>query len=236
MLSYTEENYLKALLSLTGFEKGNEEAGTNELALQLGVKPATANDMLKKLREKGYLEYEKYGKIRLSDTGRQSAILVLRKHRLWETFLHQKLEFTWDEVHEVAEQMEHIQSEKLIEKLDWFLSYPQFDPHGDPIPNKKGELKVQFKKTLADVAVASSCKMVAVKDNSSSFLQYVVKVGLGINNEILVVSKQDYDALMVIKVNGVKSSVSQKFAENIFVACNNCIVGKSCPKTKCEIK
>ena len=159
-----------------------------------------------------------------------------RRRGKTKTFLYKKLEFSWDEVHEVAEQLEHIQSEKLVDKLDKFLDYPEFDPHGDPIPNKKGELKVQFKKTLADVAVGSSCKMVAVKDNSSSFLQYVVKVGLGINNEILVVSKQDYDALMVIKVNGVKSSVSQKFAENIFVVCNNCVVGKSCPKTKCEIK
>jgi DtxR family Mn-dependent transcriptional regulator len=235
MLSYTEENYLKALLKIS-FAHVDLGVGTNELATVLAVKPATANDMLKKLKEKELVEYEKYGKIRLTASGKKRGIDVIRKHRLWETFLYKKLEFSWDEVHEVAEQLEHIQSEKLVDKLDKFLDYPEFDPHGDPIPNKKGELKVQFKKTLADVAVGSSCKMVAVKDNSSSFLQYVVKVGLGINNEILVVSKQDYDALMVIKVNGVKSSVSQKFAENIFVVCNNCIVGKSCPKTKCEIK
>jgi DtxR family Mn-dependent transcriptional regulator len=235
MLSYTEENYLKALLKIS-FAHVDLGVGTNELASVLAVKPATANDMLKKLKEKELVDYEKYGKIRLTASGKKRGIDVIRKHRLWETFLYKKLEFSWDEVHEVAEQLEHIQSEKLVDKLDKFLDYPEFDPHGDPIPNKKGELKVQFKKTLADVAVGSSCKMVAVKDNSSSFLQYVVKVGLGINNEILVVSKQDYDALMVIKVNGVKSSVSQKFAENIFVVCNNCVVGKSCPKTKCEIK
>jgi DtxR family Mn-dependent transcriptional regulator len=235
MLSYTEENYLKALLKIS-FAHVDLGVGTNELASVLAVKPATANDMLKKLKEKELVDYEKYGKIRLTASGKKRGIDVIRKHRLWETFLYKKLEFSWDEVHEVAEQLEHIQSEKLVDKLDKFLDYPEFDPHGDPIPNKKGELKVQFKKTLADVAVGSSCKMVAVKDNSSSFLQYVVKVGLGINNEILVVSKQDYDALMVIKVNGVKSSVSQKFAENIFVVCNNCVVGKICPKTKCEIK
>jgi DtxR family Mn-dependent transcriptional regulator len=235
MLSYTEENYLKALLKIS-FDNGVEEVGTNELASTLAIKPATANDMLKKLKEKELVDYEKYGKISLTVEGRKNAIYVLRKHRLWETFLYEKLEFSWDEVHEVAEQLEHIHSEKLVDKLDKFLEYPEFDPHGDPIPNKKGELKVQFKKTLSDVAVGSSCKMVAVKDNSSSFLQYVVKVGLGINNEIVVLSKQEYDAIMVIEVNGVKSSVSQKFAENIFVVCNNCIVGKSCPKTKCEIK
>ena len=235
MLSYTEENYLKALLKIS-FDNGVEEVGTNELASTLAIKPATANDMLKKLKEKELVDYEKYGKISLTVEGRKNAIYVLRKHRLWETFLYEKLEFSWDEVHEVAEQLEHIHSGKLVDKLDKFLEYPEFDPHGDPIPNKKGELKVQFKKTLSDVAVGSSCKMVAVKDNSSSFLQYVVKVGLGINNEVVVVSKQEYDAIMVIEVNGVKSSVSQKFAENIFVVCNNCIVGKSCPKTKCEIK
>ncbi len=235
MLSYTEENYLKALLRIT-FENGSEQVGTNELANVLVVKPATVNDMLKKLKEKELVEYKKYGKITLTANGRKNAIEVLRKHRLWETFLYEKFDFTWDEVHEVAEQLEHIQSGKLIDKLDKFLDYPQFDPHGDPIPNKKGEIKVNFKKTLSDVEVGNSCRMVAVKDNSSSFLQYVVKVGLGINNEIKVLSKQEYDALLVIEVNGVKSSVSQKFAENIFVVCQNCIIGKTCSKTKCEIE
>ncbi len=235
MLSYTEENYLKALLKIS-MDNEIEEVGTNELATALAIKPATANDMLKKLKEKEMVDYEKYGKIKLTTEGKKKAIDVIRKHRLWETFLYKKLEFNWDEVHEVAEQLEHIQSAKLVDKLDKFLDYPEFDPHGDPIPNKKGELKVQFKKRLSDVAVGNSCKMVAVKDNSTSFLQYVVKAGLGINNEISVVSKQEYDALTVIEVNGIRSSVSQKFTENIFVVCNSCVVGKSCPKAKCEIK
>ena len=234
MLSYTEENYLKALLKIT-FDNGNTEVGTNELANILAVKPATANDMLKKLKEKGLVEYEKYGKITLTTEGKRIALEVVRKHRLWETFLYEKFEFSWDEVHEVAEQLEHIQSTKLIDKLDKFLDYPEFDPHGDPIPNKKGKIKAHFKKTLSDVAVGSGCKMVAVKDNSSSFLQYVVKVGLGINNEIRVLSKQEYDALLIIEINGVKSAVSQKFAENIFVVCQNCIIGTTCSKAKCEI-
>lgn len=216
MLSFTEENYLKALFKIP-FESGTNEAGTNELASLLVVKPATVNDMLKKLKEKELVDYEKYGKIRLTNEGRKIALEIIRKHRLWETFLHQKLEFSWDEVHEVAEQLEHIQSIKLVDKLDKFLDYPEFDPHGDPIPNKKGEIKVQFKKTLAEISVGKSCKMVGVKDNSSSFLQYVVKVGLGINNKIKVLSIQDYDLMMVIETNGQQSSVSQKFAENIFV-------------------
>ncbi len=216
MLSSTEENYLKALLHLTLISE-KEEAGTNEIAAYLGVKPATANDMLKRLKEKEMINYEKYGKISLAEQGRLLAIEVLRKHRLWETFLYEKLEFTWDEVHEVAEQLEHIQSHKLIDKLDKFLNYPQFDPHGDAIPNAKGEMSAPFKKTLAEIEPGTACKMVAVKDNTAPFLQYVVQVGLGINNKIKVISRQPYDSLMEIEVDGKRSHVSQKFAENILV-------------------
>ena len=236
MLSFTEENYLKALFQLLLSEIDKDSVGTNELANHLNVKPATANDMLKKLKEKLLVNYEKYGKIFLTANGKKLAVEVLRKHRLWETFLYEKLEFTWDEVHEVAEQLEHIQSPKLVDRLDKYLDFPEFDPHGDIIPNAKGEFKIQFKKTLADVAVGKSCKMVAVKDNSVSFLQYVVKVGLGINNLITVISKESYDSLIEIEVNGQKSSVSQKFAQNILVVCPNCELGKTCSKSKCEIK
>ncbi|CAN5515656.1 metal-dependent transcriptional regulator [soil metagenome] len=236
MLSFTEENYLKALLQITLELDEKAGAGTNELANQLNVKPATATDMLKKLKGKKLVDYKKYGKISLTTTGRRHAIEIVRKHRLWETFLFKKLSFTWDEVHEVAEQLEHIQSQKLVDRLDEFLSYPEFDPHGDVIPNAKGELRVAFKKTLADVAEGQSCKMVAVKDNSAGFLKYVVKVGLGINNNIKVLSKESYDAILTIEVNGVVSSVSQKFAQNIFIVCAWCEDGKSCSKTKCEIK
>jgi DtxR family Mn-dependent transcriptional regulator len=216
MLSQTEENYLKSLLRIS-IDNDVNEVGTNELAFALGLKPATVNDMLKKLRDKKLVSYEKYGKISLTDSGRKLAVDILRKHRLWETFLYQKLEFSWDEVHEVAEQLEHIQSEKLIDKLDKLLDFPKFDPHGDPIPTKEGEIHIQHKTTLSEIAVGVTCKMVAVRDNSSSFLQYVVKVGLGINNEIKVISKQEFDSSMVIEVNGIQSNVSHKFAENIFV-------------------
>ncbi|MEY3235987.1 MAG: transcriptional regulator [Bacteroidota bacterium] len=216
MLSFTEENYLKALLQIT-FDSGNDNVGTNELASALDVKPATASDMLKKLKEKSLVDYKKYGKITLTSLGKTTAIDVIRRHRLWETFLFEKLEFSWDEVHDIAEQLEHIHSQKLIDKLDKFLDFPEFDPHGDPIPNEKGELKVQSKKTLADITTGNSCKMVAVKDNSSSFLKYVVEVGLGINNVITVLSRQEFDAITIIEVNGIKTSVSKRFTENIYV-------------------
>jgi DtxR family transcriptional regulator, Mn-dependent transcriptional regulator len=217
MLSFTEENYLKALLHLTMEIEDKVEAGTNELAFFLGVKPATATDMLKKLKEKKLIEYEKYGKISLSETGRQKAIEILRKHRLWETFLYEKLEFTWDEVHEVAEQLEHIHSPKLVDKLDKFLGFPEFDPHGDAIPNAKGELKQSSKKTLSEVESGSSCKMVAVKDNTAAFLQYVSQLNLGIDTPIKVLSKQAFDGSMEIMISDTKIMVSQKFAENILI-------------------
>jgi DtxR family Mn-dependent transcriptional regulator len=216
MLSFTEENYLKALLKVS-LNSGHPEAGTNELAAMLDVKPATVTDMLKKLKEKKLINYERYGKITLTRDGKKRAVEVLRKHRLWETFLYEKLSFTWDEVHEVAEQLEHIQSAKLIDKLDELLGFPEFDPHGDAIPNAKGEIKLRLQKTLDEVEPGKSCKMVAVKDNSTPFLQYVVKVGLGISSKIKVISRQAYDSILIIEVKGKKHTVSQKFAQNIFV-------------------
>jgi DtxR family transcriptional regulator, Mn-dependent transcriptional regulator len=222
MLTQTEENYLKSLLHLTVEDNNKGEAGTNELATHLGVKPASANDMLKKLKEKKLVHYEKYGKISLTAEGRKKAIEVVRKHRLWETFLYEKFSFTWDEVHEVAEQLEHIQSAKLVDKLDEFLNFPLYDPHGDAIPNARGEMPATYKKTLYEEEIGHHCTMVAVKDNSASFLQYVNRIGLNINNKIKVIARHDYDELMEIEVNAKRSSVSPRFAKNIVIVCNDC--------------
>lgn len=216
-MTFTEENYTKAIFHISYENEKFREVGTNELAVHLSVKPATVNNMLKKLKEKKLISYEKYGKMSLTKAGKQKAILIIRKHRLWETFLYEKLDFTWDEVHEVAEELEHINSDKLILKLDKFLKFPKFDPHGDPIPNEKGEFPKIYNKTLFEIPIGKECKMVAVKDDSTSFLQYVVSVGLAINNKIKVISRQSYDMLTVIEVDGKEFSVSQKFTENIFV-------------------
>ena len=229
MLTQTEENYLKRLLHLT-VEDGRKEAGVNELAQFLGVKPASANDMLKKLKEKKLVLYEKYGKLSLTPEGKKKAVEIVRKHRLWETFLYHTFSFSWDEVHEVAEQLEHIQSTKLVDKLDEFLDYPAYDPHGDPIPDSKGSLPVTHKKTLNEEEVGHHCTMVAVKDNSASFLQYVNRVGLSINNKIKVVAKHSYDDLMEIEVNGKISSVSERFARNIIILCKDCAKKNSAGK------
>lgn len=217
MLSFTEENYLKALLKLTVDNVDKSDAGTNELAGFLRVKPATATDMLKKLKEKKLVDYEKYGKISLTPLGKGEAIEIVRRHRLWETFLHDKLEFSWDEVHDIAEQLEHIRSPKLIDKLDQFLDYPEFDPHGDAIPNANGEMPLPFTKTLSEAIPETVCTIIAVRDNSPAFLQYVTKLGLKINTEIKVLDRQEFDQSMELEVKDQRITVSKKFADNIFI-------------------
>lgn len=218
MLSYTEENYLKALLMLSFQNEEKPEVGTNEMAAYLGVKPATATDMLKKLKEKELVIYEKYGKILLSDLGRKKATAILRKHRLWETFLYKKLDFSWDEVHEVAEQLEHIQSEKLVNKLDEYLDFPEFDPHGDPIPKANGDIPSIDKTLLSAVTIGEGCKVVAVKDTSTLFLQYLEKLKITIGTNIKVTEVIDFDGSLNIQIeNAPIRSVSMKFADSLFV-------------------
>jgi len=215
-LTQTEENYLKALLKLTE-ESAIPAVGTNELALHLGVKPATVTDMLKRLRDKALVSYEKYGKISLTDNARSLAIDVIRKHRLWETFLCRNLGFSWHQVHEIAEQLEHVQSVELIDRLDAFLGFPKIDPHGDLIPSKDGVFHVRPKRTLSMLGVSQTAVMVGVGDNSASFLQYVDEVGLRLGTDIWVKGIQPYDALIEIVIDGKSITISQKFAAQIFV-------------------
>ena len=228
MLSFTEENYLKALVQLTVFEDGKTEVGVNRLASYLEVKPATVSDMARKLKVKALVNYEKYGKISLSDLGRKEGMMVIRRHRLWETFLYQKLDFTWDEIHELAEELEHIHSKKLMNRLDQFLDFPDFDPHGDAIPNEDGDIIIPFRRTLSEVKEGKKCKMVAVKDNSTEFLKYVDKIGLKIEDEIQVIKKEDFDSLTTIQFNTKELVVSPKFTDNIFVLCAICLKAKEC--------
>lgn len=216
MLTNTEENYLKAIFQLA-HEAEQEETGTNRLAAALGIKPATVNDMLKKLKLKKLVLNEKYGKIRLTKEGRRVAVQIVRKHRLWETFLYEKLDFSWDEVHEIAEQLEHIQSEKLIEKLEKFLGHPDTDPHGDPIPDAKGMMKELRKVTLAEIRPGQVCQLVSVRDNSAVFLQFVSELGISLRKKIKVLAIQEFDNSMKIEVDKKQHHVSQKFAENLLV-------------------
>ncbi len=216
-LSFTEENYLKAIYSLTE-RSSPAETSTTAIAEKLQTKPPTVSDMLRKLAEKKLISYEKYKKVALTRNGRQVAILIIRKHRLWEVFLHDKLQFAWDEVHEIAEQLEHIHSEELITRLEKFLGFPQVDPHGDPIPSASGELNIAQRITLSDVDINKSCQVVGVKDSSAPFLQYLQQVNVGIGTKIKVLEKIAFDGSLVISLSKKATiSVSKKFADNVMV-------------------
>lgn len=219
-LTKNEEDYLKVLFNLTK-ENPNNKAGTNQLAENLGFSPASVNGMLKKLKTKGLVSYKKYGKLELTEIGNDIALMLIRKHRLWETFLYKYMNFTWDEVHNVAEQLEHINSEKLIIELDRFLGFPQTDPHGAIIPDANGNFIDKPKITLAEIDSKQVCKILAVKDNSVEFLKYVTKIGLELSSEITILEKREFDGSLLIEFGGKEVSVSKKFCENIFVETQN---------------
>jgi DtxR family Mn-dependent transcriptional regulator len=216
-LSQTEENYLKAIYTLSERSETNDTA-TNEIAERIQTKPPTVSDMLKKLTVKKLVTYEKYKRVQLTNQGKKLAILIIRKHRLWETFLHDKLHFSWDEVHEVAEQLEHIQSEKLTERLDQYLGFPKYDPHGDPIPTAAGELRDLKRYMLSAIEMGATCQVVGVKDSSSSFLQYLEQINVGIGTKIKVLEKIAFDQSLVVTFKkGQQTTVSKKFADNVLV-------------------
>jgi DtxR family Mn-dependent transcriptional regulator len=216
-LSQTEENYLKAIYTLSE-RSDTSDTATNEIAERIQTKPPTVSDMLKKLTVKKLVTYEKYKRVQLTNQGKKLAIQIIRKHRLWETFLHDKLNFSWDEVHEVAEQLEHIQSEKLTERLDQYLGFPKYDPHGDPIPTAAGELRDSKRYMLSAIEPGFTCQVVGVKDSSSSFLQYLQQINVGIGTKIKVVEKISFDQSVVITFKkGLQTTVSKKFADNVLV-------------------
>lgn len=216
-LSFAEENYLKAIYVIQQ-KNGQPEVSVNDIAERVNTRPATVTDMLKKLSEKQLIHYKRYRKTFLTDTGLRQALQIVRKHRLWEVFLNKKLNFSWDEVHDIAEQLEHIQSDSLIEKLDAYLGYPQFDPHGDPIPNAKGEITPASTITLASASVNSHWKIVAVKETGNAFLQHLEKIGIAIGTKVTVLEVLPFDGSVQIKVgDGEMITVSEKIALNLMV-------------------
>ncbi len=216
-LSFTEENYLKIIYTLTQ-ARGDHATSTNEISEKYQTKPSSVSDMLKKLSEKGLIVYERYKPVNLTSIGCAEAIQIVRKHRLWEVFLHENLHFTWDEVHELAEQLEHIQSKALIDRLDQFLGYPEYDPHGDPIPNAKGDFKTQKQTLLSNTKPGKFWRIVAVKDSSSSFLQYLQRLNLRIGSKIRVIEIMSFDnSFSIENEQNERISISLKFAENLFV-------------------
>ncbi len=215
-LTKSEEDYLKALFQLL-IEDNSAKVGNNQLADYLKVSPASTNNMIKKLKAKEYVVSEKYGKLDLTEEGKSIAVRLIRKHRLWETFLCNYLNFTWDEVHDVAEQLEHIKSHKLIDELDRFMDFPKKDPHGELIPNADGEYSILPKITLSSLEEGDVCKLVAVNDGSVNFLKYVSEIGLALSSEIQVLEVREFDKSIRIQFNNVIETVTKKFADNVFV-------------------
>jgi DtxR family Mn-dependent transcriptional regulator len=215
MLTSTEENYLKGLFRLCG--QGGD-TGTNELAAHLCLRPASVNGMLKRLKEKRLVMHERYGRITMTAKGRRLAVEVVRKHRLWETFLHERLGFSWDEVHEVAEQLEHIRSTKLIDGIEALLGHPTHDPHGDPIPDRRGRITGERGMTLAERPEGSVCRVTAVSDHSTAFLQQADRLGIGIGSRLQVALHNTFDQSIEVVCNRKRFTVTRMFAEQVLTA------------------
>ena len=214
-LSRSEENYLKAIFSLS---VEGETVATRKLAQLLNSKDSSVTDMLKRLSKKSLIHYKKYHGVSLTEKGRPMAIRVIRRHRLWEVFLADKLGFNWDQVHEIAEQMEHVQSEELIDRLDSFLGFPKIDPHGDPIPDKMGNIDAVPNILLADADEGVPLTIIRVKDDSTEFLQYLDATGISIGDKLEVTNFIPYDNSLQIRFEGGKEMhLSQKVSENIMV-------------------
>jgi DtxR family Mn-dependent transcriptional regulator len=216
MLSQAEENYLKAIFSI---ELANPKTvSTTHIAKNLQTKASSVTDMIRKLADKNLVNYQKYKGVSLTNEGKKIAVKIVRRHRLWEVFLVEKLHYNWDEVHDLAEQLEHIKSNNLINKLDEYLKFPTHDPHGDPIPDKNGNIKHHKNSMLSSLEVGEQCTFVGVKDSSDTFLQFLDKQALQINANITVLEKFDFDnSISIALANGNNLILSEKVSANIFV-------------------
>lgn len=201
-------------------KQGVEAVSTNAIAEQMETKASSVTDMVKKLAEKDLADYVKYQGVSLTKIGRLTAASVIRKHRLWEVFLVNKLNFSWDEVHDVAEQLEHINSDQLTDKLDEFLDFPKIDPHGDPIPDKQGNLAKISKMLLSECNNGDEGIFVGVKDSSASFLQYLDKQHMSLGDKIKILYKETFDQSLELSINGSVVNISDKSASNIFLQQN----------------
>ena len=218
MLNYStsEENYIKAIFHLQG---GEATVTTNELARELKTKPASVTDMMKKLKIKKLLHYQPYRGFRLSNEGSKVALGIIRRHRLWEYFLSEKLKFSWDEVHAIAEHLEHVSSKKLIDKLDEFLGFPRTDPHGDPIPDINGKIKMSQQSCLALIAVNQQAIVCHVADQSTEMLEILKHKNISIGTRLEVKKKFEFDHSMEIKIRQQPAfTISELLAKNIFVS------------------
>lgn len=216
MLNYStsEENYIKAIFHL---QQADGTVTTNELAAELKTKPASVTDMMKKLKTKKLVHYEAYHGFRLTNDGRKLALIIIRRHRLWEFFLAEKLKFSWEEVHAVAEDLEHVSSKKLIDKLDEFLGFPRFDPHGDPIPDANGKIETSKQVCLQDLPLNKTATVSHVSDQSSEMLELLGHKKIGIGTKLEVKRKFIFDNSLEIKIRQQSPiNVSEQLSKNIF--------------------
>lgn len=215
MYTIAEENYIKGIYHLGQFKK---TVSTNALAGRLQTKAASVTDMLKKLQAKQILNYEPYYGVSLTKLGHQIALGIIRRHRLWEYFLVNRLQFGWDEVHEIAEQLEHIQSEKLTEKLDQYLNFPRFDPHGDPIPDKKGKMFIQNQISLKDLPANQETEICAVNSQSPELLEMLHQKNLRIGVRLEIIRRFGFDGSLEISIEGQPSfNISHQLAGHLMV-------------------
>ena len=215
MTTFSEENYLKAIYHLG--KQGSYIVSTNAIADKMNTKASSVTDMLRKLSEKKLVEYVKYQGASLTKEGKQTATNVIRKHRLWEVFLVEKLNFTWDEVHDIAEQLEHIKSRKLTDELDAFLEYPTHDPHGDPIPDKDGNFKATDKILLSKLNINDTCVCVGVNDSSPEFLKYLDKNKIGLGTTLKIIAKESFDNSLTLESNSSRINISKEVSNNLYV-------------------
>jgi DtxR family Mn-dependent transcriptional regulator len=215
MYTLTEENYLKAIYKLSG---QTENVSTNQIAASLATKASSVTDMLRKLADKLLINYTRYQGVSLTQTGEKVAVNIIRRHRLWEYFLVEKLNFKWDEVHDMAEEMEHISSTELIDRLDEFMGFPARDPHGDPIPDCNGNFKINDLKPVSAVPVHSGGIISGVRDHSSAFLQYLEKQELTIGKKITVKEIISYDNTVVLQMGNKNLHISRDVANNLLIA------------------
>lgn len=214
MQSYTEENYLKTIYHLSVV---NHPVQTNAIAERMQTKAASVTDMLKKLADKSLVDYTKYQGVSLTEKGKLAAINIVRKHRLWEVFLVDKLNFKWDEVHDVAEELEHIKSNLLVERLDEFLNFPKIDPHGDPIPDKHGNFKSLGFVRINELKINESGTITGVSEHSSVFLQHLEKLGLVLGKKVKVTEISAFDHSVELLIDHKAINISKELAKHILI-------------------
>lgn len=213
--SSSKENYLKAIFHL---QKSDGMVTTNDVANELQTRPASVTDMLKKLKAQKLLLYEKYKGFRLSNEGRKVALQIIRKHRLWEFFLVEKLQFGWDEVHEIAEELEHISSKELIDRLDEFLGFPKTDPHGDPIPDSQGKFTLARQVDLLNLPLNKTGEVSGIGDQSPEMLELLSHKNIALGTRIEVKKKFAFDNSLELKIKNLPAvTISEHVAKNVFV-------------------